>query len=339
MDNKIFNYFHKNDNDLLSKLDYQDIRDFLELIKEYYIEYRDVLNINRTIPFGTEMEFEHSDRESIEKDIYNTYFETGIFEVKDEISVDEGGEINTPVLYNNKATWKDLKLVSDILSKYSKEGDKSSFQVHVCANVFQEDKNYLLNLLKIWMAYENIIYRFLYGEYPCQRPKIDIFSKSMLEHYRNMLNHDYCDIYDMLGKLSMDRNIAINFCNVKDFKTYLLKNTIEFRTANGSLNPIIWQNNINFIISLIQYAKSINFNQEIVDNRMYINDQLYSSFKDEGGFLLDIEKYNKIYRDQAFELADLIFDNNLDKINFLRQYFKDFSENKIAYEKCKSFTK
>ena len=339
MDNKIFNYFYKEDNDLLSKLDYQDTRDLLELIKKYYIEYRDVLKVDRTIPFGTEMEFEHSDRESIEKDIYNTYFETGIFEVKDEISVDEGGEINTPVLYNNKATWKDLKLVSDILSKYSKEGDKASFQVHVCSKVFEDNLQYLLNFLKLWEAYENVIYRFLYGEYCCERPKIRTYAEPIAENCKKLLNREYDDIYHLLTKLCPTRHLAINFCNVKDFKTYLTKNTIECRVPNGSLNPIIWQNNINLVVSLIEYSKSKDFNNEIINNRIFINEEIYNSFKDSYNVLLDFDKYNLIYRDQAFELADLIFNNNLDKINFLRQYFKDFSENKIIYEKCKSFTK
>lgn len=32
--------------------------------------------------------------------------------------------------------------------------------------------------------------------------------------------------------------------------------------------------------------------------------------------------YNKLYIDEALELVDLVFDNNLDKINFLKQYLK-----------------
>ena len=48
--------------------------------------------------------------------------------------------------------------------------------------------------------------------------------------------------------------------------------------------------------------------------------------------------YSKIDIDKAFLLCDAIFDNNLDKLYFLKQYFKDFAEAKI-YKKSKKFTK
>ena len=340
MENKIFELLYKDSNDYLSKFNSKDTKDLLNLLKYYLIEYRDVLNIDRTIPFGPEIEFEHADLDSIETEIYSSYFETGIYELdRNEISVEEGGEINTPVLYNNKATWKDFKTVSDILSKYSTIDKNSSFHIHVCSKVFEDNLQYLLNFLKLWGAYENILYRFFYGEYTCERPKIETYSKPITEDCKRILNREYDDIYHLLTKLCPTRHLAINFLNVKDFKTYLIKNTIECRVPNGSLDPIIWQNNINLLISLIEYSKSKDFNNDIINNRILINEKEYNSFKDSGNVLLDIGNYNRLYIDQAFELADLIFNNNLDKINFLRQYVKDFSVNEYKFRKCKCFTK
>ena len=40
----------------------------------------------------------------------------------------------------------------------------------------------------------------------------------------------------------------------------------------------------------------------------------------------NIHSYEMIYSSEALELADLIFDTNLDKINFLKQYFKNFQK-------------
>ena len=45
---------------------------------------------------------------------------------------------------------------------------------------------------------------------------------------------------------------------------------------------------------------------------------------------------NKIYIDDALEFVDLIFDNNMDKIYFLRQYIKSF-EVSDEYERARSF--
>ena len=57
--------------------------------------------------------------------------------------------------------------------------------------------------------------------------------------------------------------------------------------------------------------------------------------KDE--ILVDTFIYKNIFLTQAIEFVDLIFNNNLDKIYFLRQYLKSFEE-KDSYEKAKKFT-
>lgn len=49
--------------------------------------------------------------------------------------------------------------------------------------------------------------------------------------------------------------------------------------------------------------------------------------------------YNKIYLEQALEFADLIFNNNIDKIYFLRQYLKSFESSEIPLKKAKKFIK
>ena len=55
----------------------------------------------------------------------------------------------------------------------------------------------------------------------------------------------------------------------------------------------------------------------------------------------NLNLYDEIYIDQALELSDMIFDNNLDKIYFLKQYFKSFDINnkKDEYPEAKVFTK
>ena len=52
-----------------------------------------------------------------------------------------------------------------------------------------------------------------------------------------------------------------------------------------------------------------------------------------------LEKYNEIVLPQALELADLIFQNNYDKIYFLRQYLKSFETSTQELEKANTFVK
>ena len=53
----------------------------------------------------------------------------------------------------------------------------------------------------------------------------------------------------------------------------------------------------------------------------------------------NIYKYSRIYMEQAIELADMIFDNNLDKVYFLRQYIKDGSVSNKPLVKSREFTR
>jgi len=110
----------------------------------------------------------------------------------------------------------------------------------------------------------------------------------------------------------------------------LKKNTLEFRSPNGTIDPVIWQNNLNMLVNLLLYCKSNDFNNDVIDKRHDKYKEKYNS----------LYWYNEIYIDQALELCDLIFTNNLDKINFLRQYLKSFEIcNKGKYIKSKRFTK
>ena len=102
-------------------------------------------------------------------------------------------------------------------------------------------------------------------------------------------------------------------------------NTIEFRSANGTLNHIIWQNNINFYEHFLRYSTNPNFDFDRINYRM--KNQEFS-----------LEYFNIINIEEALELADLIFDNNLDKINFLRQYLKNF-KTIDEFKKTRVFTK
>ena len=46
-----------------------------------------------------------------------------------------------------------------------------------------------------------------------------------------------------------------------------------------------------------------------------------------GDFAYDKTKYNEVNIEEALEFADLVFDNDLDKVYFLRQYIKNYEEN------------
>ena len=95
------------------------------------------------------------------------------------------------------------------------------------------------------------------------------------------------------------------------------------------MNSVVWQNNINLFVNMLLYAKSPDFNHDIVDKRKLINEGKYDNLK----------WYNELYLDQVLEFCDLTFNSNEDKIYFLRQYLKSFEIGESDFKKCKQFVK
>ena len=157
----------------------------------------------------------------------------------------------------------------------------------------------------------------------------------MLSLYHNFFGGTYvryegknASISDILCRLR-ERYQAVNFGNVYvgNYNDFAEDNTIEFRCPNGTLNPVVWQNNVNLFVNLLKYSKDLSFDDDIVQKRHLINLDKF----------LELKWYNEIYLEQALELCDMIFNNNLDKIYFLKQYLKSFqvSKNKEDYLKTK----
>lgn len=112
------------------------------------------------------------------------------------------------------------------------------------------------------------------------------------------------EFYKYIQKI--ERYKSLNFTNVCSFGKKEEENTIEFRCPNGTLNEVIWQNNLNFFLSLMNYAKD-GYNN--ADWEYYVNkanDNIDSDYD-----------YSELYLKDALELADLIFKTNQDKIDFL----------------------
>ena len=112
---------------------------------------------------------------------------------------------------------------------------------------------------------------------------------------------------ELINTISHERYQGVNFKRVTSYG-YEENNTIEFRFPNATLDVTIWQNNINFLTKLLLYASSNNYNSDIVTARRTKNNSKNTN----------ISLYNQIYLEQALELADEIFNNNLDKLYFLR---------------------
>ena len=338
---EIFTLLNEKNNDIISQMNNSDRVKLMMSLRKYLLELRKTIGIDKKIKFGTEIEFEDANREKIELDLYNT-FPNYDWIVKDDASLYNGAEAVSKPLSDTEESWNSLNAACEIISNYASIVSGASAHIHICMNILGNNPKYWKNFAKLWMTYENVIFRFLYGEYTSPREGMEKYAKPIskiliedfdrIEDRANMNTANY-----MLKVLNAgdDRRRAINFRNASNAELYnynkeAVKNTIECRVANGTFNPIIWQNNINLLVKLLEYSKREDFNDDILDRRLkeIISKEIPGS----------IYKYSQINIDSAIELADLIFTNNLDKIYFLRQYLKDMTVGTKPFTKSKTFT-
>lgn len=337
----IFKYLYPNSNDMLLSMSDSDLVYIMMTLKKYYLELRNKLNIDTNITFAGEIEFEEAHRDLIELNLYNI-FPTDDWIVKDDNTLSNGGEVNSPILRDSEKTWMDFSTVCSIVNNNAYVLDNTSAHVHIGMHILGNNPKYWRNFALLWMTYENIITRFLYGEYISQRISMDEFakpiSKLLIDNFSRIEDRTkYYNANYILSVLNCgdDRRRSVNFKNCADSELLFYdkvgnKNTVEFRGGNGTFNSIIWQNNINLLVKLLEYSKSDYFDEKTIQKRLkeIIRNNIPSN----------ITKYNQINIVQAIEFADLIFNNNLDKIYFLRQYIKDGCVSSKPLMKSKRFT-
>ena len=343
---KIFQYIDPGENTRLSELSSKELRHLLHLLKNYHLELRSKLNLPQKVTFGVEIEFGCLYRTNIYPQLKKELEECSRnWKLEEEMSND-GLEVISDILIDKDQNWKILQDVCEIISKYGVESSLSGGHVHIGAHLFQNyDDCY--SFVKLLTAYENLLYRFGYGEYLNATSRL-WYAKPMRDRWESVLETNKEEEIPGFAKLVAPKKAqSVNlkaFAN--NYKTYQKDNTIEFRFPNGTLNPIIWQNNINVFTKMMLYVQSGSVNQNLLDARISNNHKIKSTFLRFGEkkkttpiTLENIQEYEKIDLEQALEFSDLIFNNNLDKINFLRQYYKNGKISKKRFEKVKNLTK
>ena len=305
----------------------------LDEIEKHEPKYKNMICVKR--PFGIEIEVgstngitqklstfnenivDGTDKVFPSRNLYKTSWQF----VK-ERSVDDFGEINgyefvSPILSDTKESWLALKEIClEIQNMNYFITDKCASHVHLDASDIKDNPNTLINLYKLWIAYEDVIFGFGYfGTEP--RKSIKRYSvplstnlNSTLELLKLARNKSYKVLLDYLY---LARSSAINIMNIRDeIQISTGKNTIEFRCANGTLNPIYWQQLVKLYQTLMEYSVSDNFDEEYID--MLISKQT----EDIINAPLNLDKAN--------DLVSLIYSEEEDKLDFLHVYAKRFNK-------------
>ena len=326
--------FELTNNTQFRKFKSNDLRDLKEYLKDYELAYRNNLVIDESNQFGIEIEFNNFPYQKAGE--FLNFMKYNNWKAIPERSLEYGGEIVSPILHNNETTWQYLSEICSFLSISGACDDEwTGAHVHAGADILGYDTKAWMNLLYLIMAYENVIYRYSSGEYNRLREGVNLMAYPIA-----------IELYDYISKNSLYKSClaslfvtlgykekfqSFNFKNVKmfDLENRNIKNTIEYRLPNGTFEPVIWQNNINMFIHLLNACKK-DIDNDYVKRRIKNLEDRY-----------DYKGYDNIDDEGALNFVDQIFTNDLDKAYFLRQYYKDFENNELGSEQklVKNFIK
>lgn len=310
--------------DILSKLKGIDLQELLYELESFHLDLRTQLGLDSKITFGTEIEFENAIYNDVKKQLDQNFNNTWQLKYDETVSssrtinnenISCGGEIVSPILKDKEETWQELQWVCQILQRLqARTKNMSGGHIHFGANYLDTSEKYWLNFIQLWIIYERIIYRFVFGDKIGPRERImeyaNPISQKLYKNFFKLRSNNYTVIKE---NLPVFRNQAINFKNTKGGQ-FDIMNTIEFRCPNSSINPVVWQNNVNLFGKILMLCKSDRYDKDL------INRKLKQYRKQDSSMIF----YQEIYLQEALEFCDLVFNNNVDKLYFLKQYLKSF---------------
>lgn len=312
-------FISKKRNDAFSYLRGVDLQYLLTEVIKFDFIYRDTLDLPKKITFGTEIEYEE-----VRKSIITKFINKNMPKWKSvgDASLVSGGEINSPIMNDEIKYWNELKEICNFLTKKGADtSHNAAGHIHIGAKVFGGDYEAWRVFLKLYIVYEHVLFRFLYGDKISARKKIMKYAPPLADDAIRIIGHlKIADcIEDIRCCISTKKYSALNFAHVS-FSPFCAEvdNTIEFRSPNATVNEIIWQNNINVLAKMVLSSVEQVMDEEFLDYKLKNEFLSYET---------NPNAYNEVVLKSVLEFVDLVFDNNLDKIYFLKQYLKDFESN------------
>lgn len=306
----------------LSQLSNRDLKQLFYELKSYQLRKRETFGVPQNTSFGVEIEFEGVELEKVKEKLNPISDYRGFIVHKDDsvstydCDICYGGEISSDILHDKKEDLDKLYQLFLLLKEMGAMAtSKTGFHIHVGTQIYGEEILYLKRLVKVWCIYEEICFRFGYGESSNPRGEdILIFAPPLAPTYRALYQKNR-KIFDQLTTtktFDFGKRNAIAFHNYR----YLtgdeeVNNTIEIRCPNGSMNPLIAENTIYFFLKLLLYVTSPMYDE------LFIN-RLFGKIKP-----MNLEDYSQIYLKKALQFSDLIFSTTKEKLDFLKQYVKD----------------
>lgn len=319
-----------------------------ELLKKIFsdIDYEDIgLPSDMTIGIEIESEGINSERIKRLRRILNGW------NSEEELSLKNGVEVNSPILRDKGECVQQVYLVCKLLKDMGQFIDSDcGGHVHIGAN-YLDSKEAYTNLLELWCNNEKSFMIMCNGIGEAPRKNIGEYANTLSDDFYKALQkgsialddeENLSELVEKIKFIQKSRNSAINFIDVNS-----LKNTIEFRAANGTINPITWIYNIRLLGSLVKTAKELADIENRLTENKEVSKEALNLLK-----LKSLLKTNIPEEEGVSILLKLMFKEKEEDINiYKRRYFENtkkinelppcnnplnelsFSNDKIDFEK------
>ena len=348
---------------IVPKVSKRTIGTLIEKVAKQDFPYRKTLNLPEIYTFGNEIEFNCFFEDRLPYFVKNfnykhALYEDERYETRNEVTA--SGEIVTPILTDKYYNWFVLEdMYKQLVKTGATIGENTASHLHFGMHMINTPKELAL-LIKTLVVFEPIIFKFGYGYDNHPRSFIEAlqgqinysmmmspkktkkFIMALEQFDEDNANEMMSEFYDFGTGRDMYRAV-FNF-NTFDFSKFFNKKPneqpsmydhIEVRCFNGTLDARIVQNNINLMASLIRAVHEGKIDEEYIEKEYQEYIKKDYSFDHRSAVLYSIEEikeYNAVLRsfndvnwDKALKMADMIFNTELDKLLFLKQYLKLFS--------------
>ena len=273
-----------------------------------------------------------------------------------------GAELVSPILTDTENTWRNIAEICSKIKEFPKDkskevkaDEKCGLHVHFDAEYLASDPKKMKNFLHIYSEAEELIYKMCNDKNDPIRPKAinknfhglsNVISaiwrngmaaptgKKILKKINNgtlKVSHKKFGKLRMVAskfKLDERRYAGLNLTNIGNSK----KNTIEFRMANGTLNPEVIKQNVFLYASIIDTAVKVTEEPEKYEKKIqqFLNHDVTEQEKAQSflNLIMDSDEDKKIYLDRWESVKD-------SKV-FKKNYRKGFSQNRFTREQFKN---
>ena len=284
----------------------------------------------------------------------------------EEALVGKGGaELVSPILKDNEEDWENIENICEHIKKYpGKKGEyveansKCGLHVHFDSNCLMQNPKKFRNFMRIYAEAEELIYKMCNDKNdPIRQGAINKNYKGLTQLVSSIWRNGMASpsgkkilkqiekgtlkvSYKKFGKLKMAaarlklderRYHGLNITNIGNQK----KNTIEFRMANGTLDPRVIKENVFLYASLINTAIKATEHPKEYEERLreFYRTDITEEKKAERFLNLIMENENdkKIYmeRYQSVKDAKVFFNNHkkgFAKDRFTKEQFAEIAK-------------